>query len=70
MLSIAQNRGLYDIPGAIAIAKQIPANSNAYKTAQEKIEIWQKSLKPAPTKYDVQPSNITKPSEETAKPSF
>jgi len=63
MLSIAQYRRAYDLPGAIAIAKLIPANSNAYKAAQEQIEIWQKFLKPDSTKYNVQPSNITKPPE-------
>lgn len=46
MLSIAQDQGEYDIPGGIAIAKQIPRGTDAYNAAQEQIELWQKFLDP------------------------
>lgn len=46
MLSIAQNQGEYDIPGGIAIAKQIPRDTDAYNAAQEQIALWQKFLSP------------------------
>jgi hypothetical protein len=48
MLSIAQSRGEYDIPGAIAIARQIPRGTYAYRAAREQINIWQKFLNPEP----------------------
>lgn len=47
LLRIAQDRGKYDIPGAIAIAKQIPAGTDSYKSAQEQIKLWQLFLNPA-----------------------
>lgn len=46
ILSIAQDRGENDIPGAIAIAKLVPRGSDAYQAAQEQIDIWQKFLNP------------------------
>lgn len=46
LLRIAQDRGRYDIPGAIAIAKQIPAGTDSYKSAQEQIKLWQMFLNP------------------------
>lgn len=46
MLNTARSRGEYDIPGGIAIAKQIPRGTDAYKAAQEQITIWQKFLNP------------------------
>ncbi len=58
MLSIAQNRGRYDIPGGIAIAKQIPPGTDAYNGAQEQIRIWQKFVSPDFNKYNMQPLRI------------
>ena len=46
LLRIAQDRGRYDIPGAIAIAKRIPAGTDSYKSAQEQIKLWQMFLNP------------------------
>ena len=46
LLRIAQDRGRYDIPGAITIAKQIPAGTDSYKSAQEQIKLWQMFLNP------------------------
>lgn len=48
MLSIAQSRGESDIPGGIAIARQIPRNTDAYQAAQQQIQIWQRFLNPNP----------------------
>jgi len=61
MLSIAQDRGEYDIPGAIVIAKQIPSGTDAYKAAQAQIGMWQKFLNPAPNQPKVQPSSAESP---------
>jgi len=47
LLRIAQDRGAYDIPGGIAIAKQIPRSSDAYRVAQEQIATWEQFLNPA-----------------------
>jgi len=53
MLNIARSRGESDIPGGIAIAKQIPRGTDAYKAAQEQIEVWEKFLNPEePTTSD------------------
>jgi hypothetical protein len=49
-LSIAQSRGEYDIPGGIAIARQIPRGTYAYRAAREQINIWQRFLNPEPPK--------------------
>jgi len=57
MLSIAQDRGEYDIPGGIAIAKQIPPGSDAYKAARNQIELWQNFLNPESNQSDTQPAN-------------
>jgi hypothetical protein len=46
ILKTARRRGEFDIPGGIAIAKQIPRGTDAYKAAQEQITIWQKFLAP------------------------
>jgi len=46
MLRIAVDRGKYDIPSAIALAKQIPTGTEAYKAAQEQIKLWQLFLNP------------------------
>jgi len=48
MLAIAENRSGYDLPGAIAIARQIPAGTPAYGEAQARIERWQSLLNPPP----------------------
>jgi len=45
MLRIAVDRGKY-IPSAIALAKQIPTGTEAYKAAQEQIKLWQLFLNP------------------------
>lgn len=47
LLRIAQDRGKYDITGAIAIAKKIPPGTDSYKSAQEQIKLWQLFLNPA-----------------------
>lgn len=46
MLNTARSRGEFDVPGGIAIAKQIPRGTDAYKAAQEQITTWQKFLNP------------------------
>ena len=46
LLRIAQDRGKYDIPGGIAIAKQIPSGTDSYQSAQEQIKLWQLFIKP------------------------
>lgn len=48
MLAIAENRSGYDLAGAIAIARQIPTNTPAYREAQARIEQWQSLLNPPP----------------------
>lgn len=59
LLRIAQDRGAYDIPGGIAIAKQIPRSSDAYRVAQEQIATWEQFLNPANFKpaSNLQPNN-------------
>ena len=56
LLRMAQNRGEYDIPGGIAIAKLIPPNTDAYQAAQEQIELWQKFLNPPAPEISPAPS--------------
>ncbi len=46
ILSIAQDRGQSDIPGAIAIAKQVPLGTEAYAGAQDQIASWERFLNP------------------------
>jgi hypothetical protein len=46
MLNIARSRGESDIPGGIAIARQIPRGTDAYQAAQEQIRVWEKFLAP------------------------
>lgn len=46
ILSQAQDRANYDLPGAIAIAKSIPSGTSAYPEAKAQIEVWQNILNP------------------------
>ncbi|MBV8884282.1 MAG: phage tail tape measure protein [Chroococcidiopsidaceae cyanobacterium CP_BM_RX_35] len=62
ILSIAQDRGASDLPGAIAIAKQIPPGTDAYKAAQTQIAIWQKFLNPPPEQQTPSPASPEVPS--------
>jgi len=48
VLSQAQDRANYDLPGAIAVAKSIPAGTSAYPEAKAQIEVWQNILNPPP----------------------
>lgn len=48
LLVIAQDRGRYDIPGAIAIAQKIPRSSDAYREARVQIGEWDRILNPPP----------------------
>jgi len=51
ILSIAQERGQSDIPGAIEVAKLVPLGTEAYPGAQDQIATWERFLnppKPAP----------------------
>ncbi len=51
ILSIAQDRGQSDIPGAIEVAKLVPLGTEAYPGAQDQIATWERFLnppKPAP----------------------
>jgi hypothetical protein len=46
ILSIAQDRGQSDIPGAIEIAKLVPLGTEAYPGAQDQIATWERFLNP------------------------
>lgn len=46
IMNIARSRGEYDIPGGIAIARLVPRASDAYRDAQQQIQIWQRFLNP------------------------
>lgn len=46
IFSIARSRGQNDMPGGIAIARQIPRGTDAYQAAQEQIAVWEKFLNP------------------------
>lgn len=46
MLNTALSRGESDIPGGLAIARQIPRGTDAYQAAQKQIAVWEKFLKP------------------------
>ncbi|MUL39477.1 chromosome segregation ATPase [Gloeocapsopsis dulcis] len=48
MFNLALNRGQYDIPGGIAIARRIPPGTDAYRAAQQQITAWEKFLNPEP----------------------
>lgn len=63
MLAIADNRSGYDLAGAIAIARQIPANTPAYSEAQARIQRWQSLLTPPPI-----PDFTSTPSPEPISP--
>lgn len=57
ILNIAQDRGQSDIPGGIAIAKQVPRNTEAYRAAQEQIASWERFLNP-PVPESPEPENL------------
>ena len=46
ILSQAQDRANYDLPGAISIARSIPSGTSAYAEAKAQIEVWQNILNP------------------------
>lgn len=54
ILSIAQERGQSDIPGAIAIAKLVPLGTEAYPGAQDQIATWQRFLNPPKPEIETQ----------------
>lgn len=57
ILNIALDRGASDIPGGIAIAKQVPRNTEAYRAAQEQIATWERFLNP-PQPESPEPENL------------
>ncbi|MFB2936569.1 hypothetical protein ACE1B6_15065 [Aerosakkonemataceae cyanobacterium BLCC-F154] len=46
ILSQAQDRANYDLPGAISLARSIPSGTSAYAEAKAQIEVWQNILNP------------------------
>ena len=44
ILAQAQQRSATDIPGAIAIAEQVPSNSPSYSAARDQIQVWKQFL--------------------------
>jgi hypothetical protein len=46
ILSAAENRAGYDVPGAIRLAEQIPSGTQAYSQAQQRIPVWKKIMNP------------------------
>ena len=48
LLALAQDRSSYNLNEAIAIAKMVPAGTEAYEAAQLQIQGWQKILQPEP----------------------
>lgn len=46
LLSLAQDRARLSLTDAIAIARLVPTNLEAYATAQQQIQTWQASLQP------------------------
>lgn len=46
ILNIAVDRGQSDIVGAVAIAKLVPRNTEAYRAAREQIATWERFLNP------------------------
>lgn len=72
LLSQAQDRATYDIPGAIAIARTIPAGTNAFAEAKAQIQVWQSILNPpappAPSPPPVAPAPVAPAPEPTTLP--
>lgn len=62
ILSQAQDRANYDLPGAISIARSIPSGTSAYSEAKAQIEVWQNILNPPPPPS---PEYFTPPVEQT-----
>lgn len=48
LLSMANDRSSYNLKEAIEIAKMVPSGTDAYNSAQEQIQSWQRSLEPPP----------------------
>ena len=48
LLSMANDRSLYNLKEAIEIARMIPSGTSAYDSAQSQIQSWQTSLNPPP----------------------
>ena len=57
ILSIAQERGQSDIPGAIEVAKLVPLGTEAYPGAQDQIATWQRFLNPPKPETETQEAN-------------
>lgn len=62
LLRFAEDKGVYDLPGAIAIAQKIPRSSDAYQAAQERIAQWNRILNPPPpVEPSPDPNSISNP---------
>jgi tetratricopeptide (TPR) repeat protein len=59
LFNLALNRGQYDIPGGIAIARRIPPGTDAYRAAQQQITAWEKFLNPEPVVVPTVPTILT-----------
>ena len=64
LLIIAQDKARFDIPGAIAIAKQIRRSSDAYREAREQIAEWDRILNPPPPVVEPSPEPSPEASSE------
>ncbi|OKH40778.1 hypothetical protein NIES2119_00215 [[Phormidium ambiguum] IAM M-71] len=62
ILSQAQDRANYDLPGAISIARSIPPGTNAFAEAKAQIEVWQNIMNPP---AQPSPEYFTPPAEQT-----
>lgn len=71
ILSQAQDRANYDLPGAISIARSIPPGTNAFAEAKAQIEVWQNIMnppaQPSPEYFtpSAEPSPVTPENSET-----
>lgn len=65
ILSQAQDRANYDLPGAISIARSIPPGTNAFAEAKAQIEVWQNIMNPP---AQPSPEYVTPPAEQTPVP--
>jgi hypothetical protein len=58
LLSMANDRSLYNLKEAIEIARMIPSGTNAYDSAQSQIQSWQRTLNPPPpSPVELSPEN-------------
>lgn len=73
ILSQAQDRANYDLPGAISMARSIPSGTNAYAEAKAQIEVWQNIMNPpAPPspEYVPTPEEQNSVTPEASSPDF